>query len=284
MLSLSVFIFSFIIYIEILHVREMIIIKNKIIYFDRESINNILQVENNGDHKNETTKEKSVSIGGEVEIEAKIKIAVPFLDRLSFLFSSKISTSVLVRKSNVTTITSTEISEFSKKIKDDLIKFLNYKVSDIENSSTYFRVAGTYLKMLKNGVDEVDVEEFNKALISFDGYDTYRISENEYVRFNTQSFLSNYKRNDLLLSKLDLYCISIGFFNKSDFDFFKQIKKMETLFVELDTPTKLSDVYPPNNKIQNKNNQNDDKITDLIQNIKLYDVVYAEISEAKSDE
>lgn len=91
------------------------------------------------------------------------------------------------------------------------------------------RVAGGYLRMIKGGVDEVDVKEFNNVMDSYDGYDSYKISDKEYVRFNNSAFVSNYKRNDLLTTKLNLYCIPVGEFKYDEFDFLQQVNKMENL-------------------------------------------------------
>lgn len=58
--------------------------------------------------------------------------------------------------------------------------------------------AGEYLRIVKGGVEGVDTKEFKAVMDNYDGYDTYSIDKNSYVRFNNLAFFSNYKINDLL--------------------------------------------------------------------------------------
>ena len=103
------------------------------------------------------------------------------------------------RKKDIsTTITSTELSEFEKS-EPQLKEIQNIQLHDIENSSTQLRVAaGEYLRIVKGGVEGVDTKEFKAVMDNYDGYDTYSIDKNSYVRFNNLAFFSNYKINDLL--------------------------------------------------------------------------------------
>ena len=249
---------------------------NKIVYFDRETINNILQEMNKGNKVIETGNTTSLKRNGQLEVDAQVKLSVPLIKRIAFLFSGKISVSILKQYNNTTTITSTEISEFEK-LKSELKHIENIQIKDIENSSTFFRVAGGYLKMMKDGVDEVDIKEFNNVMNSFEGYDTYGISENEYVRFNNSAFVSNYKRNDLLTTKIDLFCIFVGRFEKEKFDFIEQINKMQTLITNFEKEETLADLFPHLEKeIETlEYHSNDESGIDYIN---LYDVVYASIS------
>ena len=149
-------------------------------------------------------------------------------------------------------------------------------MKDIENSSTFFRVAGGYLKMMKESVDEVDVKEFNNVMNSFEGYDTYKISKNEYVRFNNSAFVSNYKRNDLLTTKIDLFCIFVGKFKKEEFDFIKQLNKMQTLITNFEKEETLSELFPCLEDEEDLKNQDSDEET--VDYINLYDVICASIT------
>lgn len=99
---------------------------------------------------------------------------VPFLARLSFLFTGSIAASYALTRDKTTTITSTEISDFER-IEKEFEKFEKVQVSDIENSSTSLRVAGGYLRMMKGGVADVDVKEFRAVMDSYEGYDTYKL-------------------------------------------------------------------------------------------------------------
>lgn len=248
----------------------------KIIYFDRETIRNILQEQNKGSKTTHIGLTSSFEANGEIAAEAKVGLSMPFLDRLSFLFSGKIRAAFLVKKDNETTITSTEISEFEK-IKEGFKEICNTTIYDIENSSTFFRVAGGYALVQNGSTEGVDTKAFKSVLDSFDGYDTYKIDSSTYIRFNNSAFVSNYKRNDLLLSRMDLYCIEVGSFHKEKFDFLKQVDEMQKLVVNVKSSKLLRDVYPPKKHLTSVDEtQLDAEIGDDI--IVLYDVVYASIS------
>lgn len=248
---------------------------NKIIYFDKETIRNILQEQNKGTKTSQTGVSTSTEANAEIAVEAKIKLSVPFIDRLSFLFSGKLGASFIVRRDSETTITSTEISEFEE-LKNRLTEIKDTLIYDIENSSTFFRVAGGYLRIVKGGVEEVDTKEFNAVMEGYDGYDTYKVDSRRYVRFNNAAFVSNYRRNDLLATQMTLYCIEVGKFGKEKFDFMKQLSKMETLFTGTSPNKTLADAFPSNETGE----KNDSTKADASQhadvpNIVLYDVVYA---------
>lgn len=250
----------------------------KIIYFDKETIKNILQELNNGDKSTiiKSNEHTSSKVNSTISAEVKFKLQIPFWARLKFLFSSNLSAQYKSQFDSTTTITTTEISDFEK-IKSCFIEFKNVSVSDIENSSTFFRVAGNYLRILKGGVKDVDSKEFKNVMDGYEGYDHYRINEKTYVRFNNSAFMSNYKRNDLLNSKLLLFCIPIGEFPYSNFNFIEQLNKMQKLSTE--TSKSLNDLYPSLNtdKIEGKKQKTEKSIT-------LYDVVYACIYQGDNDE
>ena len=97
-----------------------------------------------------------------------------------------------------------------------------------------------------------------------------------HIRFNTSAFLSNYKRNDLLNSRLRLYCIFIGRFPRENFNFIEQLNKMQYLSNGYSTQT-LKDIYPTlNEKVTRKDEGNPQSNKDTDE-ILLYDVVYASI-------
>lgn len=248
---------------------------NKIIYFDKETIRNILQEQNKGSKTTQTDFVSSTEVAGEVGAEAKVKLSVPFWDRLSFLFYGKIDASFMIKRDSSTTITSTEISEFEK-LKTYITEIKDTLIYDIENSSTFFRVAGGYLRIVKGGVEGVDTKEFKDVMDGYDGYDTYKVDSHRYVRFNNSAFVSNYKRNDLLATKMTLYCISVGEFDKEKFDFMKQLSKMETLISGVNQHKSLADAYPPRQlnaeaTVRSEMTSDDNKATKT----QLYDVVYA---------
>lgn len=252
---------------------------NKIIYFDKETINNILQEYNKGKKQTVVNSNDSASIkvDSNIESEASIKIPLPFFSRVKFLISSKISAEYISKIDKMVTITSTEISDFEK-IKSNFKEFSNITISDIENSSTFFRVAGNYIRILKGGVKDVDTKEFKSVMEGYEGYDHYKIDYETYIRFNSAAFLSNYRRNDLLNSHLKIYCICIGKFPQSNFNFIEQLNKMQKLSTGTSSQT-LGDMYPSLNKTPL--NEIDDNIPTVPPSappqICLYDVVYASI-------
>lgn len=255
---------------------------NKIIYFDKETIQNILQEQNHGNVLNTTDVSTSIRNEGNIETSAKVELGVPFLSRLGFLFSGKLSASYIAKRDKTITITSTEISEFEK-IKPQLKKQKNVVVVDIENSSTFLRAAGGYLKIVKGGVEGVDTKEFKTVMDNYDGYDTYKINDKIYVRFNNTAFVSNYKRNDILTTMMTLYCIPVGEFLKERFDFLKEVSKMETMISTAGQPKNLADVYPPLVSFNKQSEGSTSQKTDA-DRIKLYDVVYACVSVEDIDE
>jgi len=249
----------------------------KIIYFDKETIKNILQEQNKGSKLTQTGISTASEFSATIEAEAQtgVKLDVPFFLRLSFLFTGRIGAKFLIKRESETTITSTEISEFNT-LKPSLVEMDNVKLNDIENSSTAFRVAGNYLRFMKGQVDEVDVKEFNAVMDGFEGYDAYKVDDKCYVRFNNSAFVSNYKRNDLLATKMTLHCIKVGTFTKDTFDFEAQLNKMQGMFRSVDARNTLADMYPPSElkrsvvvPIQTSEN------TESIDSIALYDVLYA---------
>lgn len=242
---------------------------SKIIYFDKETIRNILQEQNKGTRVKQKDFSTSLDASTEISGEAKINIGIPFIERLSFLFSGKLKASAIMKKESSTTITSTEISEFES-LKSNFNKIENALVEDIENSSTFFRVAGSYLRISSGEVEGVDTKEFMDVMDGFDGYDTYKVNDEEYVRFNNTAFVSNYKRNDLLSTRMTIYCIKVGEFPKEKFDFFKQLKRMETLLTNVTSQSTLSDIYVEDDDVESENEQHTTGA-----NITLYDVVYA---------
>ena len=250
---------------------------NKIIYFDKETIKNILQEYNKGTKQTvvNSSDSASVAIGSNIEAEADIKLPLPILSRLRFLFSSKISADYISRIDETVTVTSTEISDFEK-IKDGFAEFTNITISDIENSATFFRVAGNYIRILKGGVKDVDTKEFKSVMDGYEGYDHYKINDSTYIRFNTSAFLSNYKRNDLLNSRLRIYCIFIGKFPKSNFNFIEQLNKMQKLSTGA-APQTLGELYP---SLSGNGKQTGEDVPNAYADageIALYDVVYASI-------
>ena len=166
----------------------------KIIYFDRETIANILQEQNKGSKQTQTEMSTSSEVSADTEAEANVKLSVPLALRLSFLFTGRIGAKFLIKRESETMITSTEISEFDI-IKSALSGMKSVRVSDVENSLTSFRVAGNLMRFVRGQVKDIDISEFNSVMNSFEGYDTYKIDDDNecYVRFNNSAFVSHSK-------------------------------------------------------------------------------------------
>lgn len=244
---------------------------HKIIYFDKETIRNILQERNKGEKTHILDSSTSFQRESSIETAGEVELSTPFLARLKFLFSSKMDVKYIVKKDETTTISSTEISEFEE-LKSSLKGFKSVKLQDIENSATFYRTAGGYLRIVKGGVDGVDIKEFNNVMDNYNGYDTHKINNSTYIRFNNSAFVSNYKRNDILTTTMTIYCIPVGLTEKERFDFIKEIGKMETLSNAAQSATTLHEMFPPSTTAQTSITPNESTFTDQI---KLYDAIYA---------
>lgn len=243
----------------------------KYVYFDRETIQNILESENRGDKKVQTEKNnvQKVKIRSNIEGETGIDFNVPFVSRLKFLFTSRLDTEFFFDRNSKVSISSTEISEFER-IKNNFEKKENIKVSDIKNSSTALMVATSYLKILNGSTQELkdfNFEQFREIQREFSGYDVYQISENEYVRFNFEGFISNYRRNELLTSKLDLFVQFVGEFEDSEFDLPRTLTSFGELLGGVETKS-LADLENQESESEKESNM-----------VMLYDVIVANIHE-----
>ena len=87
---------------------------NKIIYFDKETIKNILQEEYKGSKV--ITSGKKTELDGNITLSlntsGEINIGVPFFSRIKFVITGKLDSKYLLKYDSTTTITSTEISDF----------------------------------------------------------------------------------------------------------------------------------------------------------------------------
>ena len=136
-------------------------------------------------------------------------------------------------------------------------------------------VAGTYYKLLSGSneaLKDFDFSQIQTVIREYNGYDIYKIDEENYVRFNSDAFLSNYRRNELLSTTLDLFALKVGEFPKDDFDFQKQLEKLGDLFDGQSNKT-LAELYSPEviKKLPEKSNKSS--------NINLWDAVVAVVGE-----
>jgi hypothetical protein len=256
----------------------MIKLVGKIIYFDRETINNMLEVHNNGNQTTKKVAEHEVKTDTSVNTEGsyELKLGVPFLQRIKFLLTGKLQAQYIYNRSSIKTINSTDLSDF-KLLENQFFAMEKIRLNDIKNSLSFFRLAISFMKIYNNQEENLNAVEFQDVLNSYEGYDLYETNDNAYVRFNREAFLSNYKRFDLLKSELTLYCLKVGNFDKKNFDFMEELESMKDLIqVENDKKT----LYP------NKANEDREKSYGHYSEIDLYDVVLARIEtrEEREDE
>ena len=250
----------------------------KIVYFDKETIGNLLQQNFGGSLSVSESSDSRASFAtnGNVSASTSINLSVPFAARVKFLFSGRISAFYIKQTSSLISVTSTDISQFEE-IRDGLELFKSKNLYNIKNSLTSFRLAASYANVLAGGVDNINTKELVALLNETEGYNLYGIDEENYVRFNAKAFVSNYRINDVLHSTLDLYCIKVGIFRKSEFDYIRQITEMQDLF-EIDQYSNqtIGDVFPPAAPAAPKTDfqlaSSDDLVT-------LHDVICAYISQ-----
>ena len=81
---------------------------------------------------------------------------------------------------------------------------------------------------------------------------------------------------------MEVFCIPVGKFETKEFDFLKQINKMQTLITGIEAKETLSDIYPPKANEEKKIEKKDDSKD--VKEIELYDVLYASINVGNEDE
>mgnify|MGYP000111147683 CR=1 FL=1 len=252
----------------------------KIVYFDRETINNALQRQNRGLIQNTQTQSSNTSLDAKAHIvsDFSASLNVPFLSRLKFLFNGKLKIDYLREWDSRTTVTSTDISQFQS-IEENLTSFSKVQLYDVKNSLTSFRVAATFSRLVRTTNQDFNVKEASDLLSSMEGYDLYDIKDKRYVRFNQNAYLSNYKRNDISMSILDLYCVKVGTYDLDDFDYLKKLNSMQSLFDISGIQAKtLDDIYfeeknPDGSMSSQTNTSHNENV------IALYDVLCAYVSE-----
>lgn len=255
----------------------------KIVYFDRETINNALQRQNDGLVQKIQTQSanKSLEVETVLDAQASTSLNVPFFARLKFAFSGRLDMQYMRELSNTTTVTSSDISQF-KSIEKLLTRYSDVQLRDIKNSLTSLRIAAAFTRLIKTNNAEFNYREMADLLDGMEGYDLYDIGEGRYVRFNQMAYLSNYKRNDIAMSGLDLYCIKVGSYNEEEFDYIRRLNSMQSLFDLGDGQDKtLADVYLSNDPALQVRTEKPDDLGALRTRVALFDVVCAYISEAK---
>ncbi len=122
---------------------------NKIIYFDKETIRNILQEKNKGAKSTQTDISSAAAVSGDLsaEVSSKVKMEVPLLARLSFLFKVRIAMSYALTRDKTNTITMNEIWSKVAECPEVLSVAELYKAV-----SPTIQVAGENARTIKNKV------------------------------------------------------------------------------------------------------------------------------------
>jgi hypothetical protein len=258
----------------------------KIIYFDRETVGNMLQQLHGGTMANVISRSIDSVTDAEADANAEVQVnlGVPVWTRIKFAFTGKLSAKYINKSSSVTTVTATDIGQF-REIRDKLIEFDNRSLHDIKNSLTSFRMAAGFLNVMREGIDGVKSKELMDMLENSEGYGLYDIGEDKYVRFNSKAFVSNYKLNDVLLSKLDLYCTPVGSFDRKEFDYLKRVESIGALFTSASNNSRpLDEIYPGLTVTETAKNGQGTPSRSQASQVKLYDVVCAYIAECSLSE
>lgn len=252
----------------------------KVVYFDRETISNALQREYGGkvNKVKSSISEKSIDAQFDMEGSATAKLDVPFVSRLKFAFTGRMEVSYLHEWNNVTTITSTDVSQFEE-VKSQLEHFGNVVLRDIKNSLTSLRMAASFARIVKSNPGDYNLREISDLLDQMEGYDVYDIGDNRYVRFNQEAYLCNYKRQDIALTCLDLYCVKVGSFDISDFNYLKHVQEMQSLFdMEGFAKKTLEEEFYPDRTGERLDAERLMASDEIAQRKDLYDVVCAYVS------
>ncbi|MDH6604252.1 hypothetical protein OKW23_001411 [Bacilli bacterium PM5-9] len=240
-------------------------ISTKVIYFDEETISNILIKKDEGIEQTSKISNKNLEAG----MSTSISIKMNFLARFKFLFSSKMNANYILQEQ--TTLSSTILSKFNKE-KKSFNNFENVCLSDIESSFTSYRIALMFAKIAKNELSNngLDVRGMEDLFDNFEGYYIFKEDKDDkiiYYRFNMSSFLSNYKINEIKNSILNLSTIYIGELPKNNFNIMKTIEELNT---SLDVVDETFKAYLNDTNTDEDIQENEDET------IYLFDVVYAE--------
>lgn len=247
----------------------------KIVYFDGETIDNSLQSSNGGSYANVVETTGLTRLGVDAGLSTSVALKVPLQARLAFALTGRLEAKYKHEWTNKTTITSTDISRFEEN-KSRFCVFKNVKLSDIVNSLTLLRLLAAIGKIAGTISDEVDLRELSNLLNDLEGYDVFDIGIDRYVRFNQNAYLSNYRRNDLSLSKLTIYCIEVGEFDQIEFDYMNKLNNIQTIVNINNQNTTLAEfLEPADSKSENDACVDNDADT----TITLYDAVCAYVNE-----
>jgi hypothetical protein len=190
----------------------------KIVYFDEESVSDLLDISAGG--KETVSKEQTKERAAEVEAEARAKAAAKF-DWLPFFggsaeASAAASASAVGRNILNKTLSNTLLTDYLRKLEDmkGVERLEGLTVTARKESAAYMKMYTPYLAMLKIDELPVNLAALDDALESAKGY--YELlgqdatGAKHILRFNIQAFRNNYGLADLSRMQLIFHGLRVG--------------------------------------------------------------------------
>lgn len=190
----------------------------KIVYFDEESVSDLLDIVAGG--KETSSKELSKKRAAEIEAEASAKAAAKF-NWLPFFggsaeASAAANASIIGHSILNKTLSNTILTDYLSKIGElkGVERLADLTVSARNGSAAYMKMYTPYFAMLKLDEVPVNLAELDNALLSAKGY--YELlgqsaDGSKYIlRFNIQAFRNNYGLVDLGRMRLVFHGIQVG--------------------------------------------------------------------------
>ncbi|WP_273117724.1 DUF6414 family protein [Actinomyces dentalis] len=190
----------------------------KIVYFDEESVSDLLDIVAGG--KETSSKELSKKRAAEIEAEASAKAAAKF-NWLPFFggsaeASAAANASIIGHSILNKTLSNTILTDYLSKIGElkGVERLADLTVSARNGSAAYMKMYTPYFAMLKLDEVPVNLAELDNALLSAKGY--YELLGQSadgskcILRFNIQAFRNNYGLVDLGRMRLVFHGIQVG--------------------------------------------------------------------------
>lgn len=254
----------------------------KIIYFDEEASTNLIYQKNKGNIINSISNEhktnKQFSMDGGI---SKIFHVIPF-----FKIKGNIDSNARYdKKSNKIInqlITNTLLTDYIELLNNDnsngIIKiFKNASVFPHAQSLTYMKFFTPYFEMIEGNIpmEEVNlnISKIDQAINNGKGYFEMILNEENIsvLRFNLKSFRNSYSLIDLTKMQLTYHAIEVGLINLNELDV------QHEFMLDKD---KIEDAIDIKNKEHKELNQN----TINLEEVKVYDVIFAGIQIGDSND
>lgn len=226
----------------------------KVIYYDENAAMDYVTIVNDG---NITVEEINKAISGsdaevKVEGEAKAKVSLLKMLKLSLGVKSDISGHTSSEKIVNSTITTNIMTEFIKLADsdDNINKLYGIKLDIDQDTATYLKTMFPYLGLLKDPdkideLQEININRIDEVILSTKGYFEFLAYKDKkefaILRFNIDCFRNNYKFNDLLIMDLCYYGIKVGTTTREAVKFKNEITKNQKVLTEEDFNNNNSD-------------------------------------------